>query len=327
MVLILSKKDVMSVLTMDACMTAVEEAFRRHALGRVIMPQRSTIRISEYKALINVMPAYIRGMEALGVKLVSGYLDNPSLHGISTIQASIMLAEADTGRLVAVMEGAYITAMRTGAASGVATKYLARKDATTAGIIGAGVQARTQLAAILRSRKLSEARVYSPREENRRLFANEMRESLGIEVKPVASAREAAENVDIICTATTSKTPVVYGSWLRDGVHINGVGSHSPDARELDTATVRKAKVVVDAREAALKEAGDILIPMSQKEIPEDHIYAELGEIITGAKQGRSNDGEITLFKSQGLAIQDVSTALAVFRQAKDSGIGMDVEL
>ena len=327
MVLVLSRGDVVSVLTMEMCMAAVEDAFKQHALGKVVMPPRPTIRIPEYKALINVMPAYIGGMGALGAKMVSGYLENPTLHKIPTIQASILLNEADTGRLLAIMDGTYITAMRTGAASGVATEHLARQKSSVVGIIGSGVQARTQLMAVHEVRTISEVRVYSPHEEHRGRFAEELGRLLSVRVVPVGSPQEASAEADIICTASTSKVPVLNGRWLKDGAHINGVGSHSPDARELDTDTVKRSKVIVDSMEAAMKEAGDILIPISEKAIPADHVYAELGEILVGRKQGRSNDDEVTLFKSQGLAIQDVSTALAVFRKAEEKGMGTQVDI
>jgi ornithine cyclodeaminase/alanine dehydrogenase len=225
------------------------------------------------------------------------------------------------------MDGTYITAMRTGATSGVATRYLAREDASTVGVIGAGAQARTQLAAVCEVRPIAAARVFSRSADGRAAYAREMSAELGIEVVATGSAEEAVRGVDIVCTASTSKTPVVESDWIGPGVHINGVGSHSVDARELDAETVRRARVVVDTRDAALAEAGDLLMPIKEGLIGEDHIRAELGEVVTGARPGRERDDEITLFKSQGLAIQDVATAALVYRIARERGVGTSAPL
>lgn len=327
MTLVLSLDDVKSVLTMKDCIEAVEEAFRQLSLGNVVMPTRPTIRIPRYKALINAMPAYIGGIDALGVKWVGGYLDNPTLHGLPVVQATILLNDGTNGSTLAVMNGTYITAVRTGAAAAVATRYLARADASTAGILGAGVQARTQLAAICAVRGITSARVHDVAPERAADFAREMAQSLGIDVVAVGSAEEAIRGSDIVCTASTAKTPVVNGDWLEDGAHINGVGSHSADARELDTRTVVRSKVVVDTLDAAMAEAGDLLIPIAEGAITEGHIYAELGDIVTAKKPGRVDEREITLFKSQGLAIQDVATAFLVYRLATERGIGTVVDL
>ena len=326
MALILTRDDVKSVLTMKDCIDVVEDAFKQLALGNVVMPTRPTIRIPKYKATVNAMPAYIGGVDALGLKLVGGYLDNPT-KGLPTVQATILLIDGTNGSTLAVMDGTFITAVRTGAASGVATKHLAAEDATTAAIIGAGVQARTQLAAVCQVRPISSARVFARSGEHRREFASEMSRSMGIEVTPAESAEEAVRGAQIVCTASTSKTPVLDGTWLEPGVHVNCAGSHSPDARELDTTTVVRSTVVVDSRDAALAEAGDLLIPIANGDIAEDHIKAELGEVVAGTKPGRSDPGEITLFKSQGLAIQDVATASLVFRLASERGIGTQVNL
>ncbi|MEJ5199473.1 MAG: ornithine cyclodeaminase family protein [Anaerolineae bacterium] len=239
---------------------------------------------------------------------------------------STVRVDPRTGRLLAIMDGAFLTAMRTGAASGVATKYLARADARVVGIFGAGIQARTQLMAMAAVRPIVEARVYDPLADHAAAFSREMSEALGIRVQPVAEPRAAVEGCDIIVAASTSKTPVFDGAWLAPGTHINGVGSHSPDARELDAQTIRQSKVVVDLRDAALAEAGDLIMPINAGEITADHIYADLGEIVTG-KPGRTDPGEITLFKSVGLAIQDVSTAVRVYELARQKGIGQEIPL
>jgi ornithine cyclodeaminase/alanine dehydrogenase len=326
MTLILSLDDVKSVLTMRDCIDAVEEAFRQHSLGNVVQPTRPTIRVPAHRALINAMPAYIGGVEALGLKWVGGYLGNPAI-GLPVIQALIILNDGTNMTPLAVMNGTYITAVRTGAASGVATRLLARPDAATAGIIGAGVQAKTQLEAVCAVRPIREARVYDVVPAAAEQFAAELGGQLGIPVIPASTAEAAVRDMDVVCAASTSKTPVVFGDWLREGAHINGVGSHSVDARELDTRTIVRSTVVVDAIDAALAEAGDLLTPIAEGAITQDHIYAELGDIITGKKPGRTSDRQITLFKSQGLAIQDVATAQLVYRLAKARGIGTEVNL
>ncbi|MCX7669019.1 MAG: ornithine cyclodeaminase family protein, partial [Anaerolineae bacterium] len=213
-----------------------------------------------------------------------------------------------------------------GAASGVATRYLARADARVVGIFGAGIQARTQLMAMAAVRPITEARVYDPLADQAATFSREMSEALGIPVRPVDDPRAAVAGCDIIVTASTSKVPVFDGAWLAPGTHINGVGSHSPDARELDAQTIRRSKVVVDLRDAALAEAGDLIMPIHAGEITAGHIYADLGEIVTG-KPGRTDPTEITLFKSVGLAIQDVSTAMRVYELARQKGIGQEIAL
>ena len=326
MTLILSLDDVKSVLSMKPCIDAVEEAFRQYSLGNVVQPTRPTIRIPAHRALINAMPAYIGGVEALGVKWVGGYLGNPAL-GLPVVQALIILNDGTNMSPLAVMNGTYITAVRTGAAAGVATRYLARAGAASAGIIGAGVQAKTQLEAVCAVRPISSARVYDIFPEAAAQFAAEMSERLGIPVLAVATAEEAVREMDVICTASTSKTPVVLGEWLKPGAHINGIGSHSTDARELDTQAVVRSTVVVDTMDAAMAEAGDLLMPIAEGAITQDHIHGELGDVITGKIPGRTGETEITLFKSQGLAIQDVATANLVFRAAVEKGIGIEVSL
>jgi ornithine cyclodeaminase/alanine dehydrogenase len=267
-------------------------------------------------------------MDALGMKLVSAYPDNPTKYNLPTILGTVLLNDPRTGALLSIMDGAWITAMRTGAVSGVATRYLAREDARTVGIFGTGVQARTQLMAMKEARKLKDVKAYDIVPENSRKFSEEMTESLGITVMPEKDPMEVVSGSDIIVTATTSKVPVFNGEWLKEGVHINGVGSHhGPGVKELDEVTIRKAKVVVDQREASLKEAGDLMDPISKDVISADHIYAELGELVTGKKKGRTSNNEITVFKSVGLAIQDVATGMKVYELAKAKGVGQLIDI
>jgi alanine dehydrogenase len=327
MVLVLSRKDVESVLTMKDTLVAVENAFRELSLGTVEMPHRLTTRVNKYSGLIECMPAYIGGIDALGMKLISAYAENPAKHNLPMTLATILLDDPKTGALVAMMDGTFLTSMRTGAVCGVATKYLAREDSQTVGIFGTGTQGRTQLMGLKEVRKLREVKAYDVIPENSRKFAKEMTERLGIKVNPVTNPRDAVMGSDIVVTSTTSKVPVFNSNWLKDGAHVNAIGSHQPGTSELDEATIRRAKVVVDQKEACLKEAGDLVDLISKGAISADHIYGELGDLVTGKKKGRTNNTEITVFKSVGLAIQDIATAKTVFERAQAKGTGKTVEI
>jgi ornithine cyclodeaminase/alanine dehydrogenase len=313
MALLLTREDVQSVLTMADAIEAVEEAFRQLELGTVDMPQRPVIRVPDEHGVVLFMPAMIGGMGALGMKVVSVYPDNPDKHGKPTVMGLILLNDPATGEVVAMMDGGFITAMRTGAVSGVATKHMARPDAKVATVFGAGVQARTQLLAVAEARQLARAVVYDIVPEQSRKFAAEMSEELGIPVEVADQAQAAVEQADIIAAATSR------------GTHVNGIGSHAPNMRELDTTLVKRARVIVDQREAALAEAGDLIIPLEEGAITADHIAGELGAVVAGRVPGRTTADEVTLFKSEGLAIQDVSVATKVYQLARQHGAGQEV--
>ncbi|MEX0804975.1 MAG: ornithine cyclodeaminase family protein, partial [Candidatus Binatia bacterium] len=215
----------------------------------------------------------------------------------------------------------------TGAASGVATKYLARRNSSRVGLLGSGIQAQTQLQAMCAVRPIKLAKVFSPTSDHRASFAKRMAAKLGIEVIPVTKPEEAVRESDIVIAASAAKTPIMSGNWLMPGTHVNGIGSHTPDARELDENTIKRSKIVVDSMEAALREAGDLLIPIANGIVNQEHIFGELGELVLGKKAGRINEDEITLFKSQGLAIEDISTAKLVYQKAKAAGKGMELHI
>jgi ornithine cyclodeaminase/alanine dehydrogenase len=325
MTLILNKADVASVLDMKDCIAAVELAFAELSEGTAVLPLR--IGITPPDGLSLYMPAYLKKMEALACKVVTVYKNNPTQHNLPTTIGKVLLQDPSTGDVICIMNGGYLTAVRTGAASGVATKYLARNDkGQTAGIFGAGVQARMQLWAVCEVRNISKAIVYDISDAASDAFIAEMGKKLDLEIIRAKTAEEMLQ-ADILCTATSSPSPLFDGNAVREGTHINGIGSHTPAARELDSAIVKRSKFIGDSREACFKEAGDIIIPVNAGEIPESHFYAELGEIITGQKQGRTNEKEITLFKSNGLAIQDAATALLVYKKAVAAGIGVQVEI
>lgn len=329
MPLLLTRTDVETVLTMKDAIDAVEEGLRQLAVGNVIMPQRTAIRMSDHHGLHLGMPAYVGGAEdggSLALKVVTVYPDNPSKYGLPTTIGTLLLNDPRTGALVAIMDAGFLTAMRTGAISGVATRYLAREDAHSVGVFGAGVQARTQLMAVCEVRPIERAVVCDPVQEARVKYAAEMSERLSISVEPTDDPRACVEN-DVIVAASSSRTPLFEGAWLAPGTHINGIGSHSPDARELDTETIQRAKVVPDYAPACLAEAGDLIIPIQEGTITEDHIHASLGEVVAGLKPGRESAEEITLFKSVGLAVQDAATAARVYRLAQAAGVGVEIEI
>jgi len=325
MTLLLKREDVMSVLDMSGCMDAVEKAFAELANGTAVLPLR--INIIPPDGLCLYMPAYLKNMGALACKVVTVYKKNPEKFGLPTTIGKVLLQDPETGDVTCIMNGGYLTAVRTGAASGVATKYLARKDdAQTAGIFGAGVQAKMQLWAITEARNISEARVFDINSEATNKFIDEMKKKLNLKIIKASTPEDILET-DIICTATSSPTPIFDGKKVTEGTHINGIGSHTPNARELDTEIIQRSKLIGDSKEACFKEAGDIMIPFDEGKIEESHFYAELGEIITEKKSGRDNETEITLFKSNGLAIQDAAAAKLVYDRAIEKGIGIKVEI
>jgi len=325
MVLILTRSDLEKVLSMKEVIEAVEKAFSELQKGTVILPMRATITLAKEAGWVGVMPSYLGKIGSLSTKIVTVFEKNLEKK-IPTIMATVILNSAETGAPLAIMEGTFITAMRTGAVCGVATKYLARKDSKTVGVFGAGVQARTQLMAACAVRNIKRAFVYDVFKERANAFAVEMSRSLKIPIETLEPDDMIKES-DIIITATTAKTPVFNGNLVNQGAHLNLIGSFKPDVREVDEVVIRKAKVVVDQKSAALEEAGDIIIPLKAGIITDEHIYAELGELVTSVKLGRTADSEITLFKSVGLGIQDCATAWLAYTKAKEKGIYKEVDL
>jgi len=325
-VLLLTRNEVMKVLDMSDCMKVVEKAFAELASGTAVMPLRINITPPDGQALY--MPAYLKEMGALACKVVTSYKNNPLKHNMPTIIGKVLLQDPETGDVICIMDGGYLTAVRTGAVSGVATKYLARTDqGQKAGIFGTGVQGKAQLWAMAVARDLAKAYVYDTVDEAVTNFIKEMSIKLSLEIVKADSPGHILEEADIICTATTSPTPIFDGDKVREGTHINGIGSHTPNTRELDTAIIKRSKIIADSYEACLNEAGDIMIPIHEGVIDKSHLYAELGEVITGKKPPRADDKEITLFKSNGLAIQDVAAAKLVYDKAVQARIGTEIEL
>ncbi len=324
--LLLNQNDVIKVLDMAQCMKAVEKAFAELASGTAILPLRINLFTPEGLALY--MPAYLKEMGALACKVVTSYVNNPAKHNLPTILGKVLLQDPETGDVLCIMDGGYLTAVRTGAASGVATRYLARKDRRQkVGIFGAGAQGRTQLWAMTIARDIARAYIYDVSDEAVSRFIADMAPRLRLDIVRAVSPEEILKETDIICTATSSPTPLFDGRKVREGTHINAVGSHTPKARELDTAIIKRSKIIADSYDACLKEAGDIIVPIREGVIDKSHLRAELGEVIIGKKPARTDAREITLFKSNGLAIQDVAAARLVYEKAMHAGIGTSIEL
>jgi alanine dehydrogenase len=327
MPLFLSRSQVSSLLSMRESIDAVEEAFRELALGTANMPHRASLQIPGSDGWLLVMPALLSHARSLATKIVTVYNQNLTRHNIPNVLATIALNDVETGRVEAVMDGSLITAMRTGAVSAVATKYLARTSSRRLGLFGAGVQARKQLQAIREVRKIESVCVYDSNRDLAKKLAQEASAEGEANVSVADSPDAVVQSSDIIATATTSSIPVFNGRFLNPGTHINAIGAFTPSTRELDSETVSKCKIVVDMIDAALSEAGDILIPLNEGVIQRGDIWAELGEVVTGRKRGRISEEEKTLFKSVGVGIQDAAVAKLVFKKAQSLGVGTQFDL
>jgi ornithine cyclodeaminase/alanine dehydrogenase-like protein (mu-crystallin family) len=321
-ILYLSPDDVRRALPMPAAIEAMREAFRQLSSGQVTLPTRQRLEAPDEHGVALVMPCHSSAHKLFSLKLVTVFHENPR-RGLPLIQAVVILADGATGEHLAVMDGASLTAIRTGAASGVATDVLARRDAAVAAVFGAGVQARTQLEAVCCVRSIRRASVYDLDATAAERFAAEMTQKLGLLVERAATPAETVKGADVICTATTSTTPVFEDGDLAPGTHVNGVGSYRPDMTEIPSAAVCRARVVVDHRTSALEEAGDLIDPLSRGLIPQSHVHTELGEILLGRSPGRRTADEITLFKSVGVAIQDLCAASAALENARRLGLGV----
>lgn len=323
--ILLTRSDLQQCLTMADCIAAMSEAFAQLSSGAAHVPLRIGLEAGDGISLF--MPAHLRDSHALGLKIVSVHNSNAQ-RGLPNILALVALIDEQTGAPLALMDGATITAMRTAAGSGLATKYLARADAKIAAIIGAGPQGRAHALAMCEVRAIEEIRVCSRQIAHAQHLADELRGTLNVKVRAVASAHEAVQGADLICCCTNSPTPVFDGRDLQAGAHVNAIGAYTPITRETDDETIRRVnRIVVDSRATVAHEAGDLVIPLNAGIISEQAIYAELGKLVLGKKVGRERDDEITFFKSVGNAAQDVAAAHAALRKAREMGIGMEVDL
>lgn len=325
-ILILNHDEVVQLLPMQECIGVMREALIRLARGQVHQPLRMIVRPPDAVGVMGLMPSYMSGDDAAyGLKTVCVFPENPS-QGKDAHQGSVMLFSAETGELQAMMNASAVTAIRTAAVSGVATDLLAREDAHELAIVGAGVQARTHLAAMSCVRSIERCRIASRTIEHARQLVDEMSDRFPFPLAAVETVEQALADADLIVTATNAKEPVLKREWISPGVHLNVVGSSSPKSREVDTATMAAAALFVDRRESTLNEAGDYLFAASEGAIGPDHIRAELGELLTGSKRGRTSPDEITLFKSLGLAVEDLAAAAYLYKKAKELNAGTWVE-
>ena len=305
---------------MEECIEAMADALRLTARGEVSLPLRQVVLPPGGRGALASMPAVAPGL-GMGVKVITVL---PGNHGSAypSHQGVVLLFGHERGELQAIVDASELTAIRTAAVSGLATRLLAREGASDLALLGSGVQARTHLAAMRAVRSLERVRVWSPSRANREAFAERESSRHGIPIEPVDSAEAAVRGADLVCTVTAATAPVVRGEWLSPGVHVNAVGASLPSARELDTEAVRRSRLFVDRREATVHESGDYLIPLREGAIREDHIVAELGEVLDGTATGRRGPDEITLFKSLGIAIEDLAAARLLVERARAEGVG-----
>ena len=318
---ILSAADVRAAIDMSAAIDVMRDAFRALAEGSVTVPLRLPLETEHGVTLF--MPAHLSASGSTGAKVVSVNPGNADL-GLPVIQAVVLVTNPETGGLRALMDGTWLTALRTGAIGGLAADLLSRKDATTVALFGAGVQARTQLEAVRCVRQVEEVRVVSPSGASADVLVSELEE---VAARRVDDPDEAVAGADIIIAATNSSTPVFDGSKVEPGTHVTGVGSFTTEMREIDSALIERARVIVDQREAVLAEAGDIAGPIADGVVDESIIAAEIGEVLLGREPGRTSRDQITFFKSVGNAVQDVAVAARVLSVAEADGLGVLVEL
>jgi ornithine cyclodeaminase len=348
---LLTEADVKAVLSMDDLIQTMTSALRRFSTGRVVQPVRPTIPIAD-DSFFATMPAYVRGADdpgvgfgsdpnltpstdsaALGAKLVTVFGGN-ALKGLHSHLASIVLLDPRTGALLALLDGRYITEARTAAVSAVSSRLLARKTSRSVAILGTGVQARSHLDALARVHRLRQVTVWSPNKLHREAFVDEAKSATkagsgsdpGLTLKAVDHAGEAVVGADIIVLVTSSPTPVLESGWVRPGAHVISVGACRPTHREMDPALVARARLFVDSRAAALVESGDVVLGIQEARFGADHIVAELGELLADAtRAGRRSDTEVTIFKSLGLAVEDVTAAQLAYDRAVERGVGQEL--
>lgn len=326
MALVLTEADVKSLVTMDDLIETMGLALTDFSARAVTQPVRTVLQVGEHASFYGVMPAWMPNRPALGTKLVTVFERNAE-RGLPTHLATIVLLDPETGALLALVDGRYITEARTAAVSALSVRHLAREDATVLAIIGSGVQARSHLEAISRVRDISDVRVWSPNRARMELFVKEMRPQSRATISAAPSAQAAVQDATLIVLVTAAKEPVVKDEWIADGAHICAVGACRPTHREMDAALVARADLYVDSRDAALVEAGDIVLAIKNGAIGPSHIKGELGEVVARTCEGRRADNRVTIFKSLGLAVEDVAAAHLVYERARAKGMGKDLAL
>jgi len=311
---------------MTDLVAAMESALAKFSACEVLQPVRSVLTVGPSKAYFGLMPAYIPAPASLGAKLVTVFGDNPKKHLPSHL-ATIVLLDPDTGALVALMDGRYITEARTAAVSAVSTRFLGRPEASTLAIIGSGVQARSHLESYQHVRQLTEVRIWSPSAQSRQRFVDEMRPQCPMPIIAADTAEAAIRGADLIVLVTSSPTPVIEDAWVSPGAHVVCVGACRPNHQEMPPMLVQRSRLYVDSRDAAVLESGDIVRNIADGLFDASHIRGEIGEVVLGRVAGRASDSDITVFKSLGMAVEDVVAADLVFRRAVESDVGMELTL
>ncbi len=314
-VLIVNHREVKQWLPMSECMDVMAETLGMLSRGRALNPLRHAMWLPDRTGLIGMMPAYLEDAGVMGLKAVSVFPGNHAT-AYDSHQGTVMLFETTNGRLLAMMDAGQITAIRTAAVSGVATRLLAREDASDLAILGSGVQAGTHLEAMQVARNITGVRVWSHHFDHAQKFADRASSDHSVPIRAFEKVEEAVDGADIVCTVTSATEPVLQGNWIAPGTHINAVGSSVAHARELDTAAVVNSKLFVDRRESTLNEAGDFLFPKQEGAIGDGHIRGEIGDLLLDRIDGRASSAEITLFKSLGLAVEDVASAHYIYQKS-----------
>ena len=323
MALILTEREVAEVLSMKEAVRLLEASFRLHAEGKTQVAPRLVMPLTGVAGNFRIMAAVIPDIGGFGLKTLTG---TPGKRAPEETYFAILYFDTETGALRAVMPGTHITGTRTGAASGVATRYLAREDAASLGLIGAGFQGRNQVAAVREVRDITTVRVYDLFPEAAASCAAAL-SAEGLDAQPVRSAEAAVRGLDVVCAATTTKEPVILADWLEPGMHVNSVGANAPVKREVEAAAFSRCRVVLDFRDQVLGEAGDLMAAIRDGDFRADQLHAELGDVVVGRVAGRSSPDDITLFKSVGVAIEDVACAAFVYEEAGKRGLGQTMRL
>ncbi len=323
--MVLSWEDVSNLLPMKDCIDVMREALKALARGDAVLPLRQVLQQPDGQGALGVMPVFLGNPELLGVKVISVFAGNQDTR-YESHQGAVLLFETHNGRLLGMVDASSITAIRTAAVSGVATDVLANKDVENLAILGSGTQASTHLSSMLLVRRARNVKVWSRNVDHAKRFASNHSNLHGIQVEAVRTAEDAVRDSDLICTTTAAKSPILEGAWLSPGAHVNAVGASVPSYRELDTNAVSKSRFFVDRRESALNESDDFMIPRQEGVITNEHILGELGELLLGRVVGRQSVEEITVFKSLGIAVEDVAAAYHVYTKALQEKLGTEVE-
>jgi len=312
--LFVNKEKIASLLPMEECIAVMEKMFRSLAAGECLQPLRNIMRLPEGRGVLGMMPGHAAKLGVMGIKVISVFHAN-SESGLPSHQGIVILFDAKNGQPLMLFDALEITAIRTAAASAVATKLLARDNSSTLSIIGSGEQAKRHIEAMLLVRNIKQVNIWSRSEKNAKQLVNDLSGEYNLHINVKKNVQQAVEHADIICTVTSTKEPVVKGDWIAAGTHINAVGSSTAGARELDTAAMIKSKLFADRYESLFNEAGDFLIPKKEGAINDEHVKAEIGEVLAGTKKGRENEEDITVFKSLGIAAEDIFSAYHIYQK------------